>query len=304
MEQKYNDTFLARWLSNDLSAEELQEFENSEDYAKYVQITETLETAEVAEFDLEKNLQATRVKISEDSKDQKRKRLIPLWSYPAAASILILVFAYNFFFAETTFSTQIAEQTNFELPDGSKVDLNAESSLSFTSYNWKENRSLQLKGEAYFKVEKGSTFTVHTDKGEVTVLGTQFIVNARENFYHVVCYEGKVQVITAEKDSIVLTKGKGFFIDPKEKKEYQIEATAPSWINQESSFKNMPILQVIDELERQFKITIEGKEYIKPALFTGVFSHQDDKLAIQTVFTAMGIPYTINASGNVLVQKY
>ena len=64
MEQQYDDTFLARWLADELTAEELQEFQNSEDYEKYTQIVDTLETAEMPEFDVAANLEATHKKLS------------------------------------------------------------------------------------------------------------------------------------------------------------------------------------------------------------------------------------------------
>ena len=81
--------FLARWMSGELSAEELQKFEKSEEYSKYVQIVETLETAEVTEFNLEDNFQATLEKIALE-KNEKKKRVIPLWSYGVAASLAIV----------------------------------------------------------------------------------------------------------------------------------------------------------------------------------------------------------------------
>jgi len=305
MEQQYDDTFLARWLADELTAEELQKFKNSEDYQKYAQIVDTLETAEMPEFDIEANFQATLNKLSKGQEAPvKKKRIIPLWSYAAAASIAIVFFAYNFFFTTSTYTTQLAEKTNFELPDGSKVELNALSSVTFDKSSWGENRSLDLKGEAYFKVTKGATFTVKTDQGNVTVLGTQFIVNARENFYNVICYEGKVQVVSVQKDTLVLTKGMAFLIDKTQRKEYTVENSEPSWINDESDFKDASIDIVLEELERQFSITISGKENLKPALFTGRFSHKDATLAVQTIFMAMEIPYTTDANGNVVIQKY
>ena len=215
-----------------------------------------------------------------------------------------MFFAYNFFFTTATFTTQLAEKTNFKLPDGSQVELNALSSVTFDKSSWSDNRSLELKGEAYFKVTKGSTFTVNADQGNVTVLGTQFIVNARENFYNVVCYEGKVQVVSVQKDTLVLTKGMAFLIDKTQRKEYTIEESEPSWINDESNFKDAAIDRVLEELERQFDITISGKENLKPALFTGRFSHKDATLAVQTIFLAMEIPYTTDANGNVVIQKH
>jgi ferric-dicitrate binding protein FerR (iron transport regulator) len=306
MEQQYDDTFLARWLANELTAEELQEFENSEDFAKYAQIVDTLETAEVPEFDVEANFQATLAKLAQEKESiQPKKRVIPLWSYAAAASVVLIFFAYNFFLSgsETVYTTQFAEKTQFELPDGSQVDLNADSEVTFNASDWSEDRSLNLKGEAFFKVQKGSKFTVNTSQGNVSVLGTQFTVNARENLYHVICYEGKVLVVTQAKDSITLTQGMGYLINKGTPKQYTLDTTAPDWINNESSYKDMPIDVVLDELERQFGITISGKENLKPALFTGRFSHKDATLAVQTVFMAMEIEYTTDAQGNVLIQK-
>jgi ferric-dicitrate binding protein FerR (iron transport regulator) len=144
---------------------------------------------------------------------------------------------------------------------------------------------------------------VNTSQGNVSVLGTQFTVNARENLYHVICYEGKVLVVTQAKDSITLTQGMGYLINKGTPKQYTLDTTAPDWINNESSYKDMPIDVVLDELERQFGITISGKENLKPALFTGRFSHKDATLAVQTVFMAMEIEYTTDAQGNVLIQK-
>ncbi len=181
--------------------------------------------------------------------------------------------------------------------------MNAGSSLSFKKGDWKDERSLELNGEAFFKVEKGSTFTVNTDEGRVTVLGTQFVVNSREDFYNVICYEGKVKVITENNDSVILTKGKAFAINKSVKKEYNVEALEPSWVKGASTFKSTSIELVLKELERQFNITINEKENVKPGLFTGSFSHKDVKLAVKTVFTAMEIPYKMDADGNVVIQK-
>jgi ferric-dicitrate binding protein FerR (iron transport regulator) len=306
MEQQYDDTFLARWLANELTAEELQEFQNSEDFEKYAQIVDTLDNAELPEFDVEVNFQATLDKLAQDSSTDSapQKRVIPLWSYAAAASVALIFFAYSFFFSTTTYTTQLAEKTSFELPDGSQVEMNAGSEINFKKSVWSENRTLDLKGEAYFKVEKGSSFTVNTNQGNVKVLGTQFTVNARENLYHVTCFEGKVLVVTKANDSIILTQGMSFLQDKNDRKEYTIQASEPSWINNESSFNEMSIDYVMNDLERQFDITISGKEFIKPASFTGRFSHKDANLAIQTVFIAMEIPYTTDANGNVEIQKH
>ena len=72
--------------------------------------------------------------------------------------------------------------------------LNSKSTITFNKHNWDTNRTLELNGEAFFDVEKGNTFTVKTSQGNVSVLGTEFNVNASVDFFRVSCYEGKVKV--------------------------------------------------------------------------------------------------------------
>jgi ferric-dicitrate binding protein FerR (iron transport regulator) len=58
--------------------------------------------------------------------------------------------------------------------------LNAASKLSFNEKKWADQRALTLEGEAFFKVQKGQTFSVNTTAGVITVLGTQFNVKERK----------------------------------------------------------------------------------------------------------------------------
>ena len=303
MKQQYDDTFLARWLSGELSSDELQGFEKSEDFSKYTQIIDTLDSAQLPEFDIENSFQATLEKITAQQTVLKKKRVIPLWSYVVAASIAALIFVYSFYFTTTTITTQFAEKTKFELPDGSQVTLNAGSSVSFKKYGWDSNRTLYIEGEAYFEVNKGSTFSVKNKKGViVTVLGTEFTVNSRENLYNIICYEGKVRV-QLHPDLKDLSAGDALIVNNGKVEKYKIEEEKPTWLTQQSSFKNTSIIEVIEELERQYNIVITGKEKIKPASFTGSFNHDNLDQALQIVFVAMDISYTKDAKGNVVIQN-
>ena len=55
-----------------------------------------------------------------------------------------------------------SQKQEISLPDNSQVSLNALSSVTYNESSWDENRELTLNGEAFFKVEKGSTFEVKT----------------------------------------------------------------------------------------------------------------------------------------------
>jgi transmembrane sensor len=96
-----------------------------------------------------------------------------------------------------TLSTPRGGKYSVRLPDGTRVWLNAASTLHYpTSFTGAANREVELKGEAYFEVAKDAAhpFRVRVDdKAGVEVLGTQFNVNAYAEA-RVVLVEGKVKV--------------------------------------------------------------------------------------------------------------
>lgn len=98
-----------------------------------------------------------------------------------------------------TLTTPMGGQYQLILPDGSKVWLNAGSSLHFpTAFSGKERR-VELKGEAYFEVAKNRAmpFKVFANDMEVKVLGTHFNVMAYddEKSMNTTLLEGSVQVL-------------------------------------------------------------------------------------------------------------
>lgn len=305
MEQHYDSNFLARWMANELTADELKQFEQSNDYTYYKQIVDELEQAEFPAYNMEANFNATLAKIEIQEKAPKKiKRLWPVWVGSVAACAVVLL-GLLFFLKETSYTTAYAQQQDVTLPDGSTVALNAGSGLTHKTFLWQQNRELDLVGEAFFKVKKGQAFRVNTTQGAVTVLGTQFVVNARPNYFKVVCFEGKVKVTTKNNNAVILTKGKAVQLKTNNTLEnYNTPSIKPDWLANESSFYNTPVIEVVNELERQFNITISGKEYLKPAQFTGRFKHDSLDIALKTIFISMDIPYTIVNKQNVVIKKY
>lgn len=98
-----------------------------------------------------------------------------------------------------TISTPRGGQYQVELPDGSKVWLNAASSLRFpTTFAGKERR-VEITGEAYFEVTKNPSvpFVVGVNNAEVQVLGTHFNVMAYndESALETTLLEGSVKFV-------------------------------------------------------------------------------------------------------------
>lgn len=94
------------------------------------------------------------------------------------------------------------------LPDGTKVWLNAASSLKFPSnFNGAVIRKVELNGEAYFEVTKNKKqpFVVRTAKQELTVLGTHFTINSYpdEHTTRTTLLEGSVKIIAGHAEKIL-----------------------------------------------------------------------------------------------------
>ncbi|MFS4493708.1 FecR family protein [Maribacter sp. 2308TA10-17] len=291
MEKFYNkDDFLAKWSSGDLSEEQKETFRQTEDYKYYAAILEGTDLLEVPAYDKEKNFERVQQKMATE---KKVVQFIPKWAYAVAASVVILI-GYTFFFNQTTsYETGFGEQLAIVLPDESEVLLNADSELEHKKKDWENKRTLQLDGEAFFKVKKGSTFTVQTDNGSVTVLGTQFTVTSDDGIFEAKCFEGKVRV-TKGNLSEVLTKGKAVRLVDNSFENWEFMADAPAWAQEESSFKNAPLSQVIRALEKQFDVTINTDKIDKNVRFSGSFTHSDLQKALRTVFEPLEIKFTFD----------
>ncbi len=127
----------------------------------------------------------------------------------SAAVLLIGLFLFLFQKEDTKVNTAIGEKRTISLPDETKVILNSKSVVSFSEQEWSKSRLVKLKGEAWFDVVKGSTFTVETEKGIIQVLGTKFTIDVDQMHLIVNCYEGRVKV-KSEQGEVILERGQAF----------------------------------------------------------------------------------------------
>lgn len=289
-----NEKEILKWLNNELSSAEIEDLKQSEGFETLEKIVHYTSQMETPKVDAHAALEAFKARNHSKKKIKVRTLNFKTLYRAAAVLVVLLTSAYFLFFNNTkSFETQIAQTKTFNLPDNSEVILNAASKITFDEKKWKNKRDLKLEGEAYFKVQKGKTFSVNTDDGVVKVLGTHFNVKERKNYFEVTCYEGLVSV-TYHTKTVKLSPGKTFRVI-----ENQIEnvpdsrAENPSWMQQESSFDRIPLNQVIAELERQYdtKIILQGIDTSK--LFTGSFTHNDKKIALEAITIPLKLSYKI-----------
>ena len=277
MEENYK---LSKWLNNEMTAEELTEFQADKDFAIFEKIKKYSSELETPAFDEQKMLSKI---ITSPKKEVKTISLYKNWALRIAA---IFVISIGIFFGARNFAsyTEYAAngtQNTFLLPDNSEIVLNSGSEIQYKKWNWDNNRSLNLDGEAFFKVAKGKKFEVNTSQGKVTVLGTQFNVKQRGNYFDVSCYEGKVKVNFNTKEYI-LTNGMSVAFRDGKALDIPLKSNAqPEWLSDEMFFYQENLENIVAEFERHFNLKIELKSTQNIQLFTGTIPAKNRDTAIE-----------------------
>ncbi|NCT10607.1 MAG: hypothetical protein GW772_11105 [Flavobacteriia bacterium] len=303
--QNSNDIFLAQWFEGELSDADLKEIVSKEDYVAFLKIRAGIEVYEKLEQPMDETFASIKTTIQRKSKQKKSSRVIPLFAKIAiaVAASLLLFFSINNFLvpSDITFQSNFGEQKIATLLDNSEVILNANSSISFNESDWKKNRNVSLTGEAFFKVQKGSTFTVKTAVGDVTVLGTQFNVYASKNFFEVVCFQGKVWVKTNHQE-FVITSNQSVRNNQGKITQNNLNdlPVSPYWTTGQTSFKSVPLKEVIVSLHNQFNKDFDASKIDTSILFTGSFDNKNLELALASVFEAVNVVYEINGNKIIL----
>lgn len=192
----------------------------------------------------------------------------------AATFLLLLSTSLVMRFYTKSLNVLKGEHLTALLPDGSRVELNAESTLKYHPYWWMFRREIQFSGEGYFEIEKGSKLEISSSKGKTIVLGTSFNIYTRNDQYKVTCLSGKVKVVSASMKEAILTPDYHAELDENGNilvnKLDKPEGTT-QWINEMFKFSSEPLLQVIEEIERQYNIVIKTSGNFD-YLYTGYFA--------------------------------
>ena len=293
------EELISKWLNNDLNDQELEAFKNLEDYDDLVKLNNSMQAFKAEDFNTSAELDSVLSKIK-STKKQTTHWIKPLMRVAAILAVCFSLYYYTTTL-DTTITTEFAQKTTIELPDASSVSLNAKSLLAFNKKDWNHSRDVELTGEAFFKVTKGSSFKVITKSGTVTVYGTQFNVKQRDNYFEVICYEGLVGV-THNSQEIKLKPGDSFLIiDGKTIAKEKENRITPSWLNNESQFKSLPFKEVIAEFERQYHVTFNIENVDINQLFTGGFPHDSLDTALKNI--TLPLHLTHSKTNNTITLK-
>jgi hypothetical protein len=193
-----------------------------------------------------------------------------------------------------TLSTPVGGQYQILLPDGTKVWLNAASSLRFPLSFIGNKRIVDLKGEAFFEVKKKTNFPfiVKTNEElEVVVLGTSFNIMSYDDESnlittlvegHVNIHNGKKHMQMLPNEQVILNKSKNVLT----KGEADIQETV-AWKEGMFYFNNDDISSIMRKLSRWYNIEVTYKNNIPHGHYTGAIKRQSD---IIKVFELLEMP--------------
>lgn len=300
-----DEDYIKKWLEGTLTEEEKQAFEGSGEHQSLERLSNALQAFKAPEYDVTQEL--SRLQETRSEKTGKGKVVAVNWIKPllrVAAVFVLLSAAYIYLTRDSTVTVQTlaAEKTEVFLPDSSLVTLNAGSTLEYPEKNWEKQRQVNLNGEGFFKVAKGSRFDVQTSSGTVSVLGTEFNVKNRKGYFEVICYEGLVQV-QSQKQVVKLKPNHRFrVINGDVKTDELSSAVAPTWVVGESSFASVPLRFVIQEFERQYDVSVITGDVDIDQRFTGAFVHNDITLALKAITLPVNISYQIQENKQVILS--
>ena len=239
----------------------------------------------------------------EDRVKNSVSRFLPRKQWLAVAASIALLLAGSGFlrFYSVSSITPAGEHASLRLPDGSTVELNAETTLKYHPYWWRITRSVEFEGEAFFKVIPGSKFKVVSPQTFTEVLGTSFNIFARELEYNVACHSGKVRVTArSSNDNVLLTPNKHAHLD--QSGSFKVASAddqedVPAWTNNLLMFASTPLRLVFDEIERQYGIKIVTPEGMHLS-YSGNFALD---ASLENILTLLCLPFDLlyeQTSGN------
>ncbi|GAB4026868.1 FecR family protein [Spirosoma koreense] len=249
---------------------------------------------------------------------QQRPKFI--WQAAASLTGVLLVIGgviyYQLLPRQMRVHTAFGENRSVTLPDGSTVLLNGNSTLTYTN-NWTTDklREVWLDGEGFFKVTKKQRlggrvkFVTHTPGLDITVLGTQFNVNARRGTTAVTLVEGRVQLSKPDQQlgRIIEMKPGQFASTQPSIEKVEIREEKPqlhtSWVAHQFVFDNTSLSDIAQQLHDTYGLDVVFEDSdLANRRFTGNLSDQ----SIETLLTTLSLTFdlTVQREGDRIRLRY
>lgn len=243
--------------------------------------------------------------------------------FKAAAAVALLAGSswgiINRYQHRSTFISADASIIQRRLPDGTSIWLNKKSKL--TCYPG-DDRTVFLEGEAFFDVAKNPAhpFVIHTERMDITVLGTTFNVKAYKNDVsdETLLVSGAVEISLREQESskIRLRPNEKIILHTSSKQHpisfYEVKNSIANhdstlnetlWRENKLVFSHETFEQIAVKMERWYGVTIHIQDpSLKKLLFTAIFENETVDQTLTALQLSAPFHYQINQQ-DIIITK-
>jgi len=229
------------------------------------------------------------------------------WLSVAAVVLLLLVAGAAYFHNVSLLVPSLAERhtaagqvARLTLADGTVVQLNGNSTLTYPTAFEGQTRDVYLQGEAYFEVAKDAAhpFLIYSGRLQTRVVGTSFNVYAYPN-----TSRQEVTVLTGRVVVTDSTSGKAVALHPAQKAVLSAHALAVepvadpklslAWQRGQLVFEQATLAEITDKLAQRYGVTIAlGGKQLQACRLTVSFAHESLAEALEVITALTGSHYT------------
>lgn len=253
-------------------------------------------------------LNAIRARI----KEPKKRTLI---GWRIAASLVLLVASVVVLTVKISpqpepiswikYVTAAGQRQRITLPDSSHVWLNANSAIAFPKKFSEHERTVSLKGEAFFQVTRlaHKPFIVQTPTVTTHVLGTSFNVNAYPNQHPTVSVrEGKVRVTSANNTVELIRNEQATLTNNMLSKTNMDAERYDAWTNGVLLMENSRVEDVLNTLSNWYNVTFTYQDdRLKECRINGKLKIDTLDNLLQSFSYLMKVSYTRKADNNIYI---
>lgn len=234
-----------------------------------------------------------------------KKRSNKQWLYVAAVLVISLTIGAvltlnNTGLVESGLTYNIVKNPTLEmkqvyLPDSSIVELEPNAQIEYKN-DFTVNRKVNLRGKAFFKVQKNKKypFQVFCQETTTTVLGTSFTINGdAQNTVQVYLYEGSVRMnVKNSVNNWILSPGEQFI--------YNNKAVTVEAFNRFQDFNNVELVSVIKYIKENYGYQVEiPEEYLKKEITLRL----NKKEELSNIITIIAQMYNLTPATNEKIKK-
>lgn len=240
-------------------------------------------------------------RISSGQSDSLSKKS---WLYRLAAAAVLLAllsgiyFYFSAHFGHQHISTAVGERQKIILPDSSVVMMNYASRIEFPEQFDEAAREVVLHGEAFFDIAHSpKPFRIRTSQSIITVLGTAFNVWQRGSKTRVQVVRGSVAFASSAEPeaTVILNKGQESYCQSDNLPASPTIANDTleiSWLVNKLAFDHTPLLEVIEELQNKYDVTIRLRDPELGGLtVSGSFGDLPVEKTVHAICRTLGLRY-------------